>query len=255
MQANPRMAGIILVNALKKLTNKSRRKKAEQVAPGVTTEIPKLNEAGKEAQGTVENNIQNALDEIEEFQDEKLAESMMDDETKSLWQKAKSWISELGELARYLVSKGETGFKASKTSANAIRPEIQAMTVEQAKARFREVQSKLKTALKKMLGKESTPRTKKSGPQEKRDTAIRKAIFRRASKAGAPISLDIALGALMNEENTARTQMIEDIAKGVTNKAKGIEVAPEEKKTLASLVAQITKILSGNVAEIGRAHV
>ena len=172
--SNPEIAGIIMLNGLQNITDKNMVKKGEQVAPGAATEIPKLNEAGTEAQATVENNIQNALDEIEEFRDEKLAESMMDDETKSLWQKAKSWISELGELARYLVSKGETGFKASKTSANAIRPEIQAMTVEQAKARFREVQSKLKTALKKMLGKESTPRTKKSGPQEKRDTAIRK---------------------------------------------------------------------------------
>ena len=58
MQANPRMAGIILVNALKKLINKSRKRKVDQVATGFAPEIPKLNEAGTEAKETADRNTE-----------------------------------------------------------------------------------------------------------------------------------------------------------------------------------------------------
>lgn len=162
-----------------------------------------INTSGKNATADV-------LEEVEEDQDAiDLAEgeATLDGEDKSLWEKVKDWLREIGAATRQLRA-FNTGGKASLSSEQ--RNAIAGMSREELVALIADRKKKVNAALKKLLGEESDAKT----PEQKRTRKKREKMVQTARKrvdSGKDVdpkpSSDPTMRDVLREINKARREI------------------------------------------------
>ena len=175
-------------------------------------------------------------------------EATLNEENKTLWNRVKDWLREIGAAMNHIKSMGGSS-RASLTAAQ--RSDISKMSKEEALAFIEDRQKKVNKALKTLLGEESDPKTpEQKTTREKRKQMVKvveKIIFREGKDVEfRSVSTQDAVADLFNGADEYG-KIVEGVGDALLSRVKQARGAGGAQTPIKQLVESIKRTLLGNL--------